>query len=325
MWAHDGPPRLELPIVMSEHVPLRPIPLRDRAAIVFLEYGMVDVVDSAFVLIDKAGVRVQIPVGGLACLMLEPGTRITHAAVMLAARVGCLLVWVGEAGVRVYSAGQPGGARADRLLYQAQAALDEKARLRVIRKMYAMRFGEEAPRHRSPDQLRGIEGARVRTMYRQLANEHGLLWEGRRYDPTAWDDADAANRCLSAATSCLYGLTEAAVLAAGYAPAIGFLHRGKPLSFVYDIADIFKFETVVPVAFAVAARHYHGKLPLSGLEREVRIRCRDAFRRTNLLERIIPTIAEILAASELLPPDDAPEGQPPALQEPNSGDDGHRG
>ena len=46
------------------------------------------------------------------------------------------------------------------------------------------------------------------------------------------------NRCLSAATACLHGLTEAAVLAAGYAPAIGFLHTGKPLSFVYDIADL---------------------------------------------------------------------------------------
>lgn len=286
---------------------------------------MVDVVDSAFVLIDKTGVRVQIPIGGLACLMLEPGTRITHAAVMLAARVGCLLVWVGEAGVRVYSAGQPGGARADRLLYQAQAALDEKARLKVIRKMYAMRFGEEAPRQRSPEQLRGIEGARVRTMYRQLANEQGCRWEGRKYDPAEWDEADAANRCLSAATSCLYGLTEAAVLAAGYAPAIGFLHRGKPLSFVYDIADIFKFETVVPVAFAVAARHHQGKLPPGGIEREVRIRCRDAFRRTNLLERIIPSIAEILSASELPPPNEAPEGQPPALPELTSGDDGHRG
>jgi CRISPR-associated protein Cas1 len=310
---------------MSDHVPLRPIPLRDRAAIVFLEYGLIDVVDSAFVLIDRSGVRVQIPIGGLACLMLEPGTRISHAAVMLAARVGCLLVWVGEAGVRVYSAGQPGGARADRLLYQAQAALDEKARLKVIRKMYAMRFGEEAPRQRSPEQLRGIEGARVRTMYRQLANEQGFRWEGRKYDPAEWDEADAANRCLSAATSCLYGLTEAAVLAAGYAPAIGFLHRGKPLSFVYDIADIFKFETVVPVAFAVAARHHEGKLPLSAVEREVRIRCRDAFRRTNLLDRIIPSIADILAASELPPPNEAPEGQPPALPESISGDDGHRG
>jgi len=68
--------------------------------------------------------------------MLEPGSRVSHAAVALAARVGCLLIWVGEAGVRLYSAGQPGGARSDRLLYQAKLALDEEARLKVVRKMY---------------------------------------------------------------------------------------------------------------------------------------------------------------------------------------------
>jgi CRISPR-associated protein Cas1 len=307
---------------------LRPIPLKDRSAIVFLEYGQVDVIDGAFVLVDQNGVRVQIPIGGLACLMLEPGIRVTHAAVSLAARVGCLLVWVGEAGVRLYAAGQPGGARADRLLYQAQAALDETARLKVVRAMYRLRFGEEPPARRSVDQLRGIEGVRVRTMYAQLARLHGVTWNSRRYDPDAWDDADVPNRCLSAATSCLYGLCEAAVLAAGYAPAIGFLHRGKPLSFVYDIADLFKFETVVPAAFSVAARvrrmQEAGQVP-APLERQVRIVCRDAFRRTNLLERIIPTIGEILAASGLHPPAEAPEGQPPALPTPLSGDVGHRG
>lgn len=310
------------------YVPLRPIAIKDRSAIVFLEYGQVDVIDGAFVLVDQQGARIQIPIGGLACLMLEPGTRITHAAVVLAARVGCLLVWVGEAGVRLYAVGQPGGARADRLLYQAQAALDEAARLRVVRAMYRVRFGEEPPARRSVDQLRGIEGVRVRTLYQQLARLHGVTWAGRQYDPAAWEAADVPNRCLSAATACLYGLCEAAILAAGYAPAIGFLHRGKPLSFVYDIADIFKFETVVPAAFSVAARVArmeragHGGPPV---ERQVRIACRDAFRRTGLLERIIPTIAELLSASELRAPVDAPEGQPPALPTLLSGDDGHRG
>lgn len=309
-------------------VALRPIPIKDRSAIVFLEYGQVDVIDGAFVLVDQDGARVQIPVGGLACLMLEPGTRITHAAVALAARVGCLLIWVGEGGVRLYAAGQPGGARADRLLFQAQAALDESARLRVVRAMYTLRFGEEPPARRSVDQLRGIEGVRVRTLYQQLARLHGVPWEARRYDPAAWEAADIPNRCLSAATACLYGLSEAAILAAGYAPAIGFLHRGKPLSFVYDIADIFKFETVVPAAFTVAARVLRAERDGQRgppLERQVRIACRDAFRRTNFLERIIPTIGELLETSGLRPPPEAPEGQPPALPNEVTGDDGHRG
>ena len=306
-------------------VPLRPIALKERASIVFLEYGEVDVIDNAFVLLDKTGVRVQIPVGGLACLMLEPGIRITHAAVALAAKVGCLLVWVGEAGVRLYSAGQPGGARADRLLHQAHAALDPVARLRVIRAMYRMRFGEEPPLRRSPEQLRGMEGARVRRMYERLANVYGFTWTARHYDPDSWDSADVPNRCLSAGTSCLYGLCEAAVLAAGYAPAIGFLHRGKPLSFVYDVADIFKFETVVPAAFSVAGRFERGERSGGPIERQVRVACRDTFRRTDLLTRIIPIIAELLAESGLAPPEEAPEGQPPAIPEDRSGDAGHRG
>ncbi len=309
----------------APYVPLRPIPIKERSAIVFLEYGQIDVIDGAFVLLDQNGTRVQIPVGGLACLMLEPGTRITHAAVALAARVGCLIIWVGEGGVRVYAAGQPGGARADRLLYQAQAALNEDARLKVVRAMYRMRFGEDPPARRSVEQLRGIEGARVRRMYENLAQLHGIRWAGRRYDPAVWDRADLANRALSAGTACLYGLCEAAILAAGYAPAIGFLHRGKPQSFVYDIADIFKFETVVPAAFGVVARLQRGGEATGPLERMVRIACRDAFRRENVLERIIPTISELLAASGLTPPPEAPEGQPPALPTPTSGDAGHRG
>ena len=135
--------------------PLKPIPVKDRLSILFLEKGNLDVLDGAFVLVDKNGVRTHIPVGGVACLMLEPGTRVSHAAVVLASRVGCLLVWIGEAGVRLYAAGQPGGARSDRLLYQAKLALDDTARLNVVRKMYALRFKEEPPARRSVEQLRG--------------------------------------------------------------------------------------------------------------------------------------------------------------------------
>ena len=306
--------------------PPRPIPIKDRASILFVEKGQLDVLDGAFVVVDREGVRTHIPVGGLACLMLEPGARISHAAVALAARVGCLLVWVGEAGVRLYSTGQPGGARADRLLHQARLALDPDARLRVVRKMYDMRFGEPAPQRRSVEQLRGIEGARVKRLYEVLARRHGVIWKGRRYDPGEWDAADLPNRCLSQATACLYGLAEAAVLAAGYAPAIGFLHTGKPQSFVYDVADVFKFETVVPIAFRVAgdARQGSGRSASDPIG-EVRRACRDSFRKSGLLGRLIPSIEEMLSAGELDPPRPPDEAQPVAIPEVPSGDVGHRG
>ena len=300
--------------------PLKPVPIKDRISVVYVEKGNLDVIDGAFVVVDKSGIRTQIPIGGIACLMLEPGTRVSHAAVTYASRVGCLLVWVGEAGVRLYAAGQPGGARSDRLLYQARLALDDSARLKVVRRMYALRFGEEPPARRSVQQLQGIEGVRVRKMYELLARQYRVPWKVRNYDHTQWGSGDLANRCLSAATACLYGICEAAILAAGYAPAIGFIHSGKPQSFVYDIGDLFKFDTVVPVAFRVAARKPREP------EREVRLACRDAFRQTRLLRRIIPTIEEVLAAGELAVPKAHEEAVPVAI--PNKedlGDGGHRG
>lgn len=300
--------------------PLKPLPIKDRLSILFVERGQLDVLDGAFVLVDKNGVRQHIPVGSVVCLMLEPGTRVSHAAVTLAARVGCLLAWVGEGGVRLYSAGQPGGARADRLLYQARLALEDAARLKVVRKMYELRFQEKPPEKRSIQQLRGIEGARVRKMYDLLAKQYKVKWDARNYDHTSWGSGDVPNRCLSSATACLYGICEAGILAAGYAPAIGFIHTGKPQSFVYDIADIFKFETVVPVAFQIAARKP------ANPERNVRLACRDAFRQAKILKRIIPTIEQVLAAGELPLPTTPDEAVPIAI--PNKeglGDAGHRG
>lgn len=299
--------------------PLKPIAMKERISMIFIERGEIDVLDGSFVVIDKNGVRTHIPVGSLACIMLEPGTRVSHRAAALAARVGTLLVWVGEAGVRLYASGQPGGARSDRLLYQARLALDEKLRLKVVRKMYELRFGEKPPERRSVDQLRGIEGARVRKTYQLLAKQYGVTWKGRRYDPKEWDKSDLLNLCISAATACLYGITEAAILAAGYAPAVGFIHTGKPQSFVYDIADIVKFDGIIPIAFRIAA-----KRPAQP-ERQVRLACRDHFRQTKLLGKLIPMIEEVLTAGEIGPPEPPEDAQPVAIvDEKGLGDVGHR-
>ena len=181
----------------------------------FLRCGRLDVEDGALVLVDAVGVRMQIPLGGVACLLLEPGTTVTHAAVALAADCGTLLLWIGEGGVRLYSAGQPGGARADRLLYQARLALTDDLRLKVVRAMYRFRFGEEPPLRRSVEQLRGIEGVRVRTLYKELAARYKIAWGRRSYDPRDWDAADPVNKAVSVANHCLYGICEAAVLAGG--------------------------------------------------------------------------------------------------------------
>lgn len=311
---------------MPELPKLKPIPIKHRFSVLFLEKGHLNVEDGSFLWIDHEGVRVHVPVGSVTCLLLEPGTRISHAAVSLAARTGTLLIWVGEAAVRVYSAGQPGGARSDRLLYQAKLALDDKLRLKVVREMFRVRFNEDAPSRRSVDQLRGLEGARVRERYKLIAQQYGLVWKGRKYDPKKWADGDLMNRSLSVATSCLYGVTEAAVLASGYAPAIGFLHTGKPRSFVYDIADLIKFETVVPVAFrCVAAIKKNAIDDIETSERLVRYGCRDMFRSDKTLSKLIPLIEDVLAAGGIDPPSPAKDQVLPAIpNEEVTGDDGHR-
>lgn len=133
-------------------------------------------------------------------------------------------------------------------------------------------------------------------MYKLMAVKYGVEWKHRKYDVKDWDKGDVANRCMSVATSCLYGITEAAILAAGYSPAIGFIHTGRPLSFVYDIADVFKFETVVPAAFKIAAKNPYNP------EKLVRLECREMFRKTKILKKLIPSIEEMLNAGGETPP-----------------------
>ena len=189
MWVNARGQSMTLP-------PLRPIAIKERLSVMFVGKGQIDVLDGAFVVVDQNGTRTHIPVGGIACLMLEPGTRLSHAAAALAGTVGTLIIWVGESAVRLYSAGQPGGARADKLLYQAKLALDEAARLKVVRKMFELRFGEKPPERRSIDQLRGMEGIRVKQMYKLMAKRFGVAWDGRFYDADDWQAGDLPNRCL---------------------------------------------------------------------------------------------------------------------------------
>ncbi len=268
------------------------VPMRDREPFLHLGRGLVDVRDGAVVLCDVRGVRMQVPVGAIACLMLEPGISITHAAVKACADADCLLVWCGEGATRFYSAGAPGGARSDKLLRQLETSRDPKRRLLVVREMFRMRFKDEVPDKRSVEQLRGIEGARVRAKYEEIAAAYGVAWTGRRYDPKEWRHSNSINRAISSANACLYAVTEAAVLVAGYSPAIGFLHTGKPLSFVYDVADLFKFEVSVPAAFEVVAK---GE---AEADTAVRRLLRWRFRDQKLMEKLIPTIEDLLDVAD---------------------------
>jgi CRISP-associated protein Cas1 len=274
---------------MKEHdVPV--MPLKSRLSVFTVERGHIEREGSALSVMDKNGVRAQFPVGATAVLMLEPGTTISHAAVKLCAESRALIIWVGEGGVRLYSAGQEGSAHTYRLLRQAKLALDPKTRLAVAREMYRIRFREEAPMRRSIEQLRGMEGARVRARYKELSKEYGVRWEGRNYNRTNWSASDTINRAVSAGNSCLYGLCHAAILISGYSAAIGFIHTGYPLAFVHDLADIWKMDLSVPVAFRIVAESE------DNVATRVRHALRNEFRTTGFLEKIIPSIESLLDA-----------------------------
>jgi CRISPR-associated protein Cas1 len=228
-----------------------------------------------------------VPCAVLSLLMLGPGTTITHAAMKTLAESGCLVQWCGEEAVRVYGVGL-GETRSSRnLLRQASAWADHKARLTVVRRLYARRFQEEVNESLSIQQFRGREGIRVRAAYASASKATGVAWKGRNYDRKSWKAADPVNRALSCANSCLYGICHAAIVAAGYSPAIGFIHTGKALSFVYDIADLYKLETSVPAAFSAVQGN------TKDLEGTVRRAMRDLFVAERLMERILPDIAQI--------------------------------
>ena len=257
--------------------------MEDRWSFLYVEHCRIEQEGKSISVFEASG-RTLVPCAMLSMLMLGPGSSITHAAVRALAESGCLIVWCGEEGVRVYATGLGHTRSARNILRQAAAWANPKTRLMVVRRMYEMRFDEPVEASVSLRQLRGREGKRVQAAYAAASAATGVEWKGRNYDRRSWSRADAVNRALSCANSCLYGLCHAAIVAAGYSPAIGFIHTGKALSFVYDVADLYKTETAIPVAFLVASQ---GPTDLEG---RVRRAMRDLFLERRLLERVLPDI-----------------------------------
>ena len=256
---------------------------RDGWSYLYVEHCRVDQEARAVAIHDAEG-KVPVPCANLALLMLGPGVSITHAAVSVLADHGCLVAWCGEEGVRFYALGMGETRSASNLLHQARMWAHEVLRMQVVRRLYQLRFPEKLDPALTLRQIRGMEGIRVREAYARAARDTGVPWSGRSYRRDKWGSADPVNRALSTANSCLYGICHAAVVTAGFSPALGFIHTGKMLSFVFDVADLYKTEVMFPAAFRAAAE---GK---DGLERRVRVTCRDVFVSTRLLQRIIPDI-----------------------------------
>jgi len=263
--------------------------IKERISFLYLEHAVINRADSAITVTDDRG-TVHVPAASLGVILLGPGTKITHRAMELIGDTGASVVWVGERGVRYYAHGRP-LTRSSRLLI-AQAALvsNVQKRAHVAREMYAMRFPGEDVSRMTLQQLRGREGARVRQTYRKYAKKTGVKWAGREYDPDNFAESSPINKALSAAHACLYGVCHSVIVAIGCSPGLGFVHSGHERSFVFDIADLYKAEISIPVAFNVVMRHEEGE----DIGRMTRRAVRDAINEKKLLARIIKDVRQLL-------------------------------
>jgi CRISPR-associated protein Cas1 len=267
----------------------------DRVSFLYLERCAIHRDSNAITSTDENG-TVHIPAASLGVLLLGPGTRISHHAVMLIAESGSTIVWVGEHGVRYYAHGRSLAGSAGLLLTQAALVSNRMSRLRVAREMYSMRFPDEDVSRLTMQQLRGREGARVRALYRAESQRTGVPWTRRDYAVDDFDSGTPVNQALSAANTTLYGVVHSVIVALGCSPGLGFVHTGHVRSFVYDIADLYKAQLTIPLAFDLAATT---SMDMGGTTRRA---LRDRLYDSSILSRVITDIRALLRPDDNVEP-----------------------
>jgi CRISP-associated protein Cas1 len=237
---------------------------------------------------EKRGTElVYLPTAALSCVFLGPGTSITARALSTLARHGTTVIITGSGGVRAYAGMSPDSLSTIWLEHQVRAWTDDAQRLAVATRMYEHRFGQgTVPPATNLDKLRGLEGQRIKAFYKLLAQQHRIGRFKRAYDPETWDTQDPVNLALSSANTCLYGIVHATLLAIGCSPALGFVHSGNQQAFVYDIADLYKAELTIPLAFSLNSS--------SNPEGEARRSFREGLRLFKLMPRIVTDVQRLL-------------------------------
>ena len=262
--------------------------ISDRMTFIYLEHCKLNREDGAITVTDERGV-IHIPAAAISVLLLGPGTDVTQRAMELIGDAGVSVVWVGEHGVRYYAGGCALTHSARLLIKQAECVSNQRKHLQVVRKMYELRFEGEDTAGLTLQQLRGREGSRMRKLYKACAARTGVAWNGRSYDPDDFFVGDPVNQALSAGNACLYGLAYSVISALGCSPGLGFVHIGHERSFVYDVADLYKAEITIPIAFEIAAENPEN------LPRETRRRVRDAMVSAHILERMVKDIKHLFS------------------------------
>lgn len=273
-------------------VPVTALPrAADRMSFLYLEHCVVHREDGAVTARDDKGM-VRIPAASLLAVLLGPGTSVSHQAMSLLGECGTAAVWVGERGVRYYAHGRSLATSSRLLVEQAARVSSPQKRLAVAREMYAMRFAGEDVDGLTMQQLRGREGARIRSVYRENSRRTGVPWKRREYEYDDFDASDPINQALSAAHAALYGVIHAVVVSLGCSPGLGFVHTGHERSFVYDIADLYKADVTIPIAFDVVAED------MSDIAVTTRRRVRDRIFELKVIERSVRDIHKLFEVDE---------------------------
>ncbi len=267
--------------------------IKDRISFIYVEHCKVNRQDSSITVTDSNG-TVKIPAAMLTVILLGPGTDISHRAVELIGDTGTGMVWVGERGVRHYAHGRALSHSSRFLEKQAQLVSNIRSRLKVAGLMYQMRFPDEDISGLTMQQLRGREGSRVRSIYKKYSEEYKVPWKGREYDPDNFEDGSVINQALSSAHVALYGLVYSVTVALGISPGLGFVHTGHDLAFIYDIADLYKSEVTIPIAFEIASNHSSE----DDIGRLTRLRVRDAFIDGKIIQSIVRDVQILLEVED---------------------------
>lgn len=263
--------------------------VKNRYPFIYLERGRLEIDDSSVKWIDCEANVVRLPIATINCLLLGPGTSVTHEAIKVLAAANCSVCWVGEDSLLFYASGVSPTADTRNMLRQCRLAADPDKAVEVARRMFARRFPKAELKGRSLKEMMGLEGVRVRNLYQQMAEKYKVGWKGRQYVPGKFELSDMTNRILTAANAALYGILCSAVHSLGYSPHIGFIHSGSPLPFIYDLADLYKERLCVDLAFSLT-------LEMAGVYDKHKVA--SAFRQRvldyRLLESIGPDINEML-------------------------------
>jgi CRISPR-associated protein Cas1 len=272
------------------------IPHVDRHGLIWLARGNLSVVNGTLHFTAAQSTELDagdyaIPYQSVSIILLGPGSTVSHDVLRLMARHGTLLAAVGEGGVKFYTAPPMGQGRSEVARQHARLWADETRRLDVARHLYAFRFGRVLP-HRDISVLRGIEGGRMKKTYQLLADEYGIPWKGRRYNRQNPDGADIPNQAIKHAATYVEAAADVAVAAVGALPPLGFIHEDSSNAFTLDIADLYRAEFTLPLAFRVAKQALED--PELLLERALRREAARQFRKQKLISKMIDRIKELL-------------------------------